>query len=128
MLTHTLSDRLEGFELGDPLDGVDPETFTRAVIHGHENRGMTFVDRDGAGQIGAPYLVGLFRDDELRLALARAVEVIGEAAYRVSDTIKEQHPDIPWNQIIATRHRLIPGTIGSTIRCYGISPSTTCRP
>lgn len=51
----------------------------------------------------------LDQDEALRLALTRAIEVIGEAAYRVSSSIKEHHTGIPWTQIIATRHHLIHG-------------------
>ncbi len=40
----------------------------------------------------------------LRPAVERAIEIIGEAARRVSDATREQHPDIPWSAIVATRH------------------------
>src|SRR5690348_3796029 len=42
-------------------------------------------------------------------AVIRAIEVIGEAARRVSDGSRTQVPEIPWRQIIAMRHRLIHG-------------------
>ena len=51
----------------------------------------------------------LREDEALRLALIRAVEVIGEAAGGVPDAIQQDHPDIPWRQILGTRHRLIHG-------------------
>ena len=45
--------------------------------------------------------------DRLRqLALERAVEIIGEAARKVSDEFQELHPEIPWKPIIAQRHVL----------------------
>ena len=40
------------------------------------------------------------------LALTRAVEVIGEAANRVSPTTRERHPAVPWGKIIGTRNLL----------------------
>lgn len=43
------------------------------------------------------------------LAVLRALEVIGEAASRVSQPLRDQHPAIPWAQIIALRNRLIHG-------------------
>lgn len=49
----------------------------------------------------------LDRDEVLRLALTRAVEIIGEAASRVPPEYRQQHPHVPWPQIISTRHRLI---------------------
>jgi uncharacterized protein with HEPN domain len=48
-------------------------------------------------------------DEMLHLALARAVEVIGEAATRVSDATRQANPNIPWSQITGTRNRLIHG-------------------
>ena len=48
-------------------------------------------------------------DEMLSLALTRAVEIIGEAAARVSPAIQENHPLIPWPQIIGLRNRLIHG-------------------
>ena len=46
-------------------------------------------------------------EEMLHLALTRAVEVIGEAATRVSDATRKSQPDIPWSQITGTRNRLI---------------------
>lgn len=43
------------------------------------------------------------------LALLKLVEIVGEAATRVSDTTKSSHPEIPWREIIGTRNRLIHG-------------------
>jgi uncharacterized protein with HEPN domain len=45
----------------------------------------------------------------MQLALTRLMEIIGEAANRVSSTTKEKIRDIPWNQIIGMRNRLIHG-------------------
>lgn len=48
-------------------------------------------------------------DEELRLALTRAVEVIGEAAARVSDDTRAAWPQVAWKHIVGTRNRLIHG-------------------
>ena len=45
-------------------------------------------------------------DRKLQLAVERAVEIIGEAARRVTDTFKNAHPEIPWKGIIGQRHVL----------------------
>lgn len=51
-----------------------------------------------------------FRDQRvLQLALTRLVEIVGEAANRISDTTRQAHPDIPWPQIVGMRNRLIHG-------------------
>jgi len=41
------------------------------------------------------------------LALVKDAEIIGEAAYQVSQTTRNQLPDIPWDDMIAMRHRLV---------------------
>ena len=34
---------------------------------------------------------------------------MGEAAARISEPFREQHPDLPWRQVIGMRNRLIHG-------------------
>ena len=46
-------------------------------------------------------------DPQLRLAVLRALEVLGEAAGRVSPAMRAAHPDIPWRLAVSTRNRLI---------------------
>ncbi|MGH7079377.1 MAG: HepT-like ribonuclease domain-containing protein, partial [Acetobacteraceae bacterium] len=46
-------------------------------------------------------------DETLRLALARAVEVLGEAASRVSPETRSATPSVPWTDAIAMRNRLV---------------------
>lgn len=50
-------------------------------------------------------------DDDrlLSLALVRLLEIVGEAAGRVSKDECALHPDIPWPQIVGLRNRLIHG-------------------
>ena len=43
------------------------------------------------------------------LALSRAVEVVGEAANRVSDFTQNGTPEIPWGRIIGMRNHLAHG-------------------
>lgn len=45
----------------------------------------------------------------LSLALVRLLEIVGEAASRVTDATRQQNPNIPWSQIVSLRHRLIHG-------------------
>jgi uncharacterized protein with HEPN domain len=49
----------------------------------------------------------VLRDDMLRAAVERNIEIIGEAARRISDELKQEHPEIPWHKIIAQRNVLI---------------------
>ena len=46
-------------------------------------------------------------NDEFQLALVRALQVIGEAAWRISSTFQQAHPNLPWQQIAGFRHRVV---------------------
>ena len=46
-------------------------------------------------------------DENLRLALAHLIQTIGEAARRVSDDFRREHPQIPWTQIVGIRHKVV---------------------
>ncbi len=43
----------------------------------------------------------------LRMALTRAVEIVGEAAAQVSEAGRAEFPAVPWPQIIGMRNRLV---------------------
>jgi uncharacterized protein with HEPN domain len=45
----------------------------------------------------------------LVLAVLKEIEIIGEAANKVSENAREAIPKVPWNQIIAMRNRTIHG-------------------
>ena len=45
----------------------------------------------------------------LELALVRLVEIVGEAATRVSDACQQRHAAVPWLQARGMRNRLIHG-------------------
>lgn len=49
----------------------------------------------------------LENDRMLVLALVKDIEIIGEAAYQISPQARERLPDIPWDDIIGMRHRLV---------------------
>jgi uncharacterized protein with HEPN domain len=53
--------------------------------------------------------VDLKSDHVLELALTRLLEIIGEAANRVSAETQQRYPQIPWRAIIGLRNRLIHG-------------------
>jgi len=44
------------------------------------------------------------RDRKLQLAIERLLEVIGEAANRVSLDFQQNHPEIPWRKIVGQRN------------------------
>ena len=49
---------------------------------------------------------GLDSNRMLTLALVKDIEIIGEAAGRISAECKARHPQVPWVQIIGMRNRL----------------------
>lgn len=48
-------------------------------------------------------------DAMLFYAVVKNVEIIGEAAYKLSHNFVEAHPHTPWKQIIRMRHILVHG-------------------
>lgn len=49
----------------------------------------------------------LERDRLLSFAIQRAVEIVGEAASRISPEARDSMPGVPWAAIVAMRNRLI---------------------
>lgn len=46
-------------------------------------------------------------DRMFQLALTRLVEIIGEAASRVTAAGRDQYREIPWPEIVGTRNRIV---------------------
>jgi len=58
------------------------------------------------------YVQGLSRENfdsqrPLQHSVVRCIEVIGEAASRLSPQLREANPDIPWQDMIGMRNRLV---------------------
>jgi uncharacterized protein with HEPN domain len=49
------------------------------------------------------------RDRMLRRAVERELEIIGEAARRLSEAFRDAHPEIPWGQIVGLRNLIAHG-------------------
>ena len=49
----------------------------------------------------------LNKDRKLALALVKSIEIMGEAAAKVTPGTREELPQIPWSNIIGMRNRLI---------------------
>ena len=45
-------------------------------------------------------------DRMLQYAVERAVEIVGEAANRISSTFHQAHPEVPWRKIVGQRNVL----------------------
>jgi uncharacterized protein with HEPN domain len=52
--------------------------------------------------------VDVFRKDELiQTWILHHIQILGEAAARLSDEFQEKHPEIPWFKIIGMRNILV---------------------
>lgn len=51
--------------------------------------------------------VDLDEDEMLRFALVRAIEIIGEAASKVSPEGRQVMPAVPWREAVGIRNRLV---------------------
>jgi len=79
-----------------PEDAVlvrDMIEYTRRAIEAARGRDRSHLDTDPV----------------LSAALERFVEVIGEAASKTSDALRQSAHDIPWREIIGMRNRLAHG-------------------
>ena len=47
------------------------------------------------------------RDETLKRAFVRSIEIIGEASKKLPEDIKAMHPDIEWRKVSGMRDRLI---------------------
>ena len=46
---------------------------------------------------------GIINDPSLKRAVVRSIEVLGEASKNISHNLKEQHPEINWDDIAGIR-------------------------
>lgn len=58
------------------------------------------------------FVAGLSREDfdnneQLRLAITHLLQIIGEAARRVSLDFRNTHPEIPWKAIVGMRSKVV---------------------
>ena len=66
-------------------------------------------------------------DRMLVLALLKELELIGEAASKLSHEFRENHSEIPWALLIATRNRLIHGYFDINLDIVWITISRDLR-
>lgn len=52
------------------------------------------------------------QDDTLKRAFVRSLEIIGEAAGKLTDDLKQRHSRVDWRAMSAMRNRLIHGYFG----------------
>jgi uncharacterized protein with HEPN domain len=52
------------------------------------------------------------RDETLKRSFVRSIEVMGEAAKLVPESVRDRHPDVEWRMMAGMRDRLIHGYFG----------------
>jgi uncharacterized protein with HEPN domain len=46
-------------------------------------------------------------DEDLQIIVTHLIQIIGEAATRVSGATRLDHPEIPWERVTGMRHRIV---------------------
>ena len=59
--------------------------------------------------MGEASLEQIQADERTVLALERAIKIIGAAASKLPPEFRSRHHDVPWPEMIGTRHRLAHG-------------------
>lgn len=79
--------------------------------HSDQTRVENMLDhaREAADLARGRSRADLDTDRVFNLALTRLLEIVGEAAARVSEPTRNQHLHIPWQAIAGMRNRLIHG-------------------
>ena len=70
---------------------------------GHISSAIREIKKHTAGMTFETYAA----DDKTQRAVERNLEIIGEATRNLSATLKQSHPDVPWDSIYAARNVII---------------------
>ena len=54
-------------------------------------------------------------DEKTQYAVVRALEVIGEAAKKVPLAFRQEHPQVPWREVVGMRDKLIHDYFGVNV-------------
>ncbi|MCC4771615.1 DUF86 domain-containing protein [Methanosarcina sp. DH2] len=81
----------------------DPVDFLRDIL-------------DSVDKIGS-FIEGLdfdefAEDDKTVYAVIRALEIMGEATKNLPESLKKNHPEVPWRKMTGTRDKVIHGYFG----------------
>ena len=63
------------------------------------------VDKVGEFTQGSEFAT-FAADTKTTFAVVRALEIIGEAAKRIPETPRDQHPEVPWREMAGMRDKL----------------------
>ena len=68
---------------------------------------MLDMCRKTADKVGGKSRAEFDRDENLLMAIAHIIQIIGEAARNVEDDFQKAHPEIPWAKVIGMRHKVV---------------------
>jgi uncharacterized protein with HEPN domain len=57
-----------------------------------------------------------YADPQVQDAVLRRLEIIGEAAKRIPETVRQKHPRIPWRKVAGLRDVIIHGYAGVNMK------------
>lgn len=87
-----------------PPDGIDERLRDIALL-----LDMTLAAEDALGFVAGLDERAFLASNLHQSAVIRKLEVVGEAARRVSQSFRAAHSEIPWREMTGLRHRLIHG-------------------
>jgi uncharacterized protein with HEPN domain len=62
--------------------------------------------------IGSMTYEEFIQDIKTSYAVLRCIEIMGEAAKNIPDSVRKKHPDIPWKEMAGMRDKVIPFYFG----------------
>lgn len=77
---------------------------------------MLIAAREAVGFAEDASFEAFVADRRTQLSIVKSIEIVGEAASRVDDEIRQAHPAIPWQDIVGMRNRLVHGYFDIDLR------------
>ena len=68
---------------------------------------MLDTARTAAGKVRDKKRTDFDANEDLRLAVAHLLQIIGEAARQVSPSFRNAHSALPWKAIVGMRHKIV---------------------
>ena len=77
---------------------------------------MLIAAREAVGFAEGLSFEAFAEDRRTQLSIVKSIEIVGEAASRVDDEIRQAHQAIPWRDIVGMRNRLVHGYFDIDLR------------